>query len=230
MYVFFLFQVRCGKCGNGLGHEFVNDGPGKGLSRFWIFSSSLKFIPKGKTMLLCILLFSICNKRILIHSNNLKGTGQRPKCLLGNNFHIAQHVLVSLPSPQIRLMGSKWAVRGRCCRTCRRFSGLGCWRCGQWMKCSGKRPNVGAPGLWWTVASLDSKNRGLVSNLLLCNNHRLINQDNITDYTFTISSVAYWLRLHFLCNRLHMILSAISYREFKCLFKLKVSKHQSLKL
>ncbi|KAI3359880.1 hypothetical protein L3Q82_014230 [Scortum barcoo] len=29
-----LFQVRCGKCGNGLGHEFVNDGPAKGLSRF----------------------------------------------------------------------------------------------------------------------------------------------------------------------------------------------------
>lgn len=42
-----LFQVLCGKCGNGLGHEFVNDGPSKGLSRFWIFSSSLKFIPKG---------------------------------------------------------------------------------------------------------------------------------------------------------------------------------------
>lgn len=29
-----LLQVRCGKCGNGLGHEFVNDGPAKGLSRF----------------------------------------------------------------------------------------------------------------------------------------------------------------------------------------------------
>lgn len=29
-----LFQVLCGKCGNGLGHEFVNDGPSKGLSRF----------------------------------------------------------------------------------------------------------------------------------------------------------------------------------------------------
>lgn len=42
-----LFQVKCGKCGNGLGHEFVNDGPAKGVSRFWIFSSSLKFIPKG---------------------------------------------------------------------------------------------------------------------------------------------------------------------------------------
>uniref|UniRef100_A0A673WEK8 L-methionine (R)-S-oxide reductase n=1 Tax=Salmo trutta TaxID=8032 RepID=A0A673WEK8_SALTR len=27
--------VRCGKCGNGLGHEFVGDG------------SSLKFVPKG---------------------------------------------------------------------------------------------------------------------------------------------------------------------------------------
>ncbi|XP_070837553.1 methionine-R-sulfoxide reductase B1-A-like [Chaetodon trifascialis] len=29
-----IFKVRCGKCGNGLGHEFVNDGPAKGLSRF----------------------------------------------------------------------------------------------------------------------------------------------------------------------------------------------------
>uniref|UniRef100_A0A3Q3GVK8 Methionine sulfoxide reductase B1 n=2 Tax=Labrus bergylta TaxID=56723 RepID=A0A3Q3GVK8_9LABR len=28
------YKVRCGKCGNGLGHEFVNDGPSKGLSRF----------------------------------------------------------------------------------------------------------------------------------------------------------------------------------------------------
>ncbi|KAG7504136.1 methionine-R-sulfoxide reductase B1-A-like [Solea senegalensis] len=28
------YKVRCGKCENGLGHEFVNDGPGKGLSRF----------------------------------------------------------------------------------------------------------------------------------------------------------------------------------------------------
>lgn len=28
------FKVLCGKCGNGLGHEFVNDGPKKGLSRF----------------------------------------------------------------------------------------------------------------------------------------------------------------------------------------------------
>jgi len=27
-------KVRCGKCDNGLGHEFLNDGPGKGLSRF----------------------------------------------------------------------------------------------------------------------------------------------------------------------------------------------------
>lgn len=45
--LFFMSKVRCGKCGNGLGHEFVNDGPSKGLSRFWIFSSSLKFIPKG---------------------------------------------------------------------------------------------------------------------------------------------------------------------------------------
>ncbi|MEQ2227780.1 Methionine-R-sulfoxide reductase B1-A [Ilyodon furcidens] len=29
-----LFQVKCGKCGNGLGHEFVNDGPFNGVSRF----------------------------------------------------------------------------------------------------------------------------------------------------------------------------------------------------
>uniref|UniRef100_A0A8D0DU36 Methionine sulfoxide reductase B1 n=1 Tax=Salvator merianae TaxID=96440 RepID=A0A8D0DU36_SALMN len=28
------FKVSCGKCGNGLGHEFINDGPKKGLSRF----------------------------------------------------------------------------------------------------------------------------------------------------------------------------------------------------
>lgn len=42
-------QVLCGKCGNGLGHEFVNDGPEEGVSRFWIFSNSLKFVPtKGK--------------------------------------------------------------------------------------------------------------------------------------------------------------------------------------
>uniref|UniRef100_A0A8C6U1V3 Methionine sulfoxide reductase B1b n=1 Tax=Neogobius melanostomus TaxID=47308 RepID=A0A8C6U1V3_9GOBI len=28
------FKVLCGKCGNGLGHEFVNDGPTEGVSRF----------------------------------------------------------------------------------------------------------------------------------------------------------------------------------------------------
>ncbi|KAJ7306110.1 hypothetical protein JRQ81_010476 [Phrynocephalus forsythii] len=28
------FKVLCGKCGNGLGHEFINDGPQKGQSRF----------------------------------------------------------------------------------------------------------------------------------------------------------------------------------------------------
>ncbi|MBN3303930.1 MSB1A reductase, partial [Amia calva] len=27
-------KVSCGKCGNGLGHEFLNDGPKQGLSRF----------------------------------------------------------------------------------------------------------------------------------------------------------------------------------------------------
>uniref|UniRef100_A0A8B9N5Q0 Methionine sulfoxide reductase B1 n=1 Tax=Accipiter nisus TaxID=211598 RepID=A0A8B9N5Q0_9AVES len=27
-------KVSCGKCGNGLGHEFLNDGPKRGLSRF----------------------------------------------------------------------------------------------------------------------------------------------------------------------------------------------------
>nr|XP_056722160.1 methionine-R-sulfoxide reductase B1 [Euleptes europaea] len=27
-------KVLCGKCGNGLGHEFLKDGPGKGQSRF----------------------------------------------------------------------------------------------------------------------------------------------------------------------------------------------------
>uniref|UniRef100_A0A8D1X4V9 Methionine-R-sulfoxide reductase B1 n=1 Tax=Sus scrofa TaxID=9823 RepID=A0A8D1X4V9_PIG len=40
-------KVSCGRCGNGLGHEFLNDGPKRGQSRF-IFSSSLKFIPKGQ--------------------------------------------------------------------------------------------------------------------------------------------------------------------------------------
>ena len=38
-------QVSCGKCGNGLGHEFLGDGP-EGKSRFWIFSHSLKFVGK----------------------------------------------------------------------------------------------------------------------------------------------------------------------------------------
>ncbi|KAI4822980.1 hypothetical protein KUCAC02_008496 [Chaenocephalus aceratus] len=28
------YKVHCGKCGNGLGHEFMKDGPGKGMSRF----------------------------------------------------------------------------------------------------------------------------------------------------------------------------------------------------
>lgn len=27
-------KVSCGKCGNSLGHEFLNDGPKKGQSRF----------------------------------------------------------------------------------------------------------------------------------------------------------------------------------------------------
>lgn len=27
-------KVSCGKCGNGLGHEFLYDGPKEGLSRF----------------------------------------------------------------------------------------------------------------------------------------------------------------------------------------------------
>ena len=27
-------KVLCGKCGQGLGHEFLNDGPKKGESRF----------------------------------------------------------------------------------------------------------------------------------------------------------------------------------------------------
>uniref|UniRef100_A0A8D2QRM2 Methionine sulfoxide reductase B1 n=1 Tax=Zosterops lateralis melanops TaxID=1220523 RepID=A0A8D2QRM2_ZOSLA len=27
-------SVTCGKCGNGLGHEFLNDGPRRGQSRF----------------------------------------------------------------------------------------------------------------------------------------------------------------------------------------------------
>uniref|UniRef100_A0A147B6B4 Methionine sulfoxide reductase B1b n=2 Tax=Fundulus heteroclitus TaxID=8078 RepID=A0A147B6B4_FUNHE len=28
------YKVLCGKCGTGLGHEFVNDGPEDGASRF----------------------------------------------------------------------------------------------------------------------------------------------------------------------------------------------------
>jgi peptide-methionine (R)-S-oxide reductase len=28
------YKVRCGKCHNGLGHEFLNDGPSAGASRF----------------------------------------------------------------------------------------------------------------------------------------------------------------------------------------------------
>lgn len=32
--VLWSFQVSCGKCGNGLGHEFLNDGPKPGQSRF----------------------------------------------------------------------------------------------------------------------------------------------------------------------------------------------------
>jgi len=27
-------KVRCGKCNNGLGHEFLGDGPKEGMSRF----------------------------------------------------------------------------------------------------------------------------------------------------------------------------------------------------
>lgn len=27
-------KIRCGKCGNGLGHEFLGDGPKAGQSRF----------------------------------------------------------------------------------------------------------------------------------------------------------------------------------------------------
>lgn len=27
-------KISCGKCGNGLGHEFLGDGPKKGTSRF----------------------------------------------------------------------------------------------------------------------------------------------------------------------------------------------------
>jgi peptide-methionine (R)-S-oxide reductase len=37
-------QVRCGKCNNGLGHEFLGGGPTEDMSRFWIFSESLRFI------------------------------------------------------------------------------------------------------------------------------------------------------------------------------------------
>uniref|UniRef100_A0AAN0ICP5 peptide-methionine (R)-S-oxide reductase n=2 Tax=Amphimedon queenslandica TaxID=400682 RepID=A0AAN0ICP5_AMPQE len=40
------WKVSCSKCGNGLGHEFVGDGP-NGKSRFCIFSSSLTFKEKS---------------------------------------------------------------------------------------------------------------------------------------------------------------------------------------
>lgn len=36
-------KISCSKCGNGLGHEFLGDGPKKGMNRYWIFSASLKF-------------------------------------------------------------------------------------------------------------------------------------------------------------------------------------------
>lgn len=39
-------KVSCGKCGAGLGHEFLKAGPDGETSRFWIFSNSLKFISK----------------------------------------------------------------------------------------------------------------------------------------------------------------------------------------
>lgn len=42
-YSLFDLQISCSKCGNGLGHEFLGDGPKKGMNRYWIFSSSLKF-------------------------------------------------------------------------------------------------------------------------------------------------------------------------------------------
>lgn len=48
--IFSLLQVSCGKCGTGLGHEFVKGGPDGLSSRFWIFSHSLKFVAKGKTL------------------------------------------------------------------------------------------------------------------------------------------------------------------------------------
>lgn len=38
-------RVYCGKCGNWLGHEFLNQGPNN-KSRFWIYSECLKFVPK----------------------------------------------------------------------------------------------------------------------------------------------------------------------------------------
>lgn len=34
VYVWVHVQVLCGKCGNGLGHEFLSDGPEEGMSRF----------------------------------------------------------------------------------------------------------------------------------------------------------------------------------------------------
>lgn len=48
--VLLISQVCCGKCGNALGHEFLDDGPREGRSRFWIFSCSLAFIPNSESL------------------------------------------------------------------------------------------------------------------------------------------------------------------------------------
>ena len=34
MFPLLFLQVLCGKCNNGLGHEFLGDGPNEGQSRF----------------------------------------------------------------------------------------------------------------------------------------------------------------------------------------------------
>lgn len=118
-------QVCCAKCGNGLGHEFLHDGPREGLSRFWIYSSSLTFIHKSESV---SLLF--CD----IHLH---------RCWLS----VGVWLCYCLVSPTDR-QKSEW----------KGDNGSSCWRCGQWMKRSGTKPD-GSPRHWWTVAMLDSKRK-----------------------------------------------------------------------
>lgn len=86
-YLIVHLQVRCGKCGNGLGHEFVNDGPKRGQSRFWIFSHSLKFVPKGIAVMLASFSLLSLQTMTAVYSNILSA--------------------LTLCTPQTRLMDNK---------------------------------------------------------------------------------------------------------------------------